>query len=71
MSVYGHHRQWIDLGVHTEPCMNRPDTCGEAGGAVSLWLKEIACPNVKGMITSRTENGTGFTIYCTHVNAFR
>ena len=30
-------RQWVDLGIHTEACMTRPDTCGSAGGAISLW----------------------------------
>ena len=30
--------QWIDLGVHTEACMTRPETCGAAGGAVSFWV---------------------------------
>ena len=23
--------QWMDLGIHTEACMTRPETCGPAG----------------------------------------
>ena len=46
--------------------MTRPDTCGAAGGAVSLWLKENSCIGVSGMLTARTKSGTGFNIYCTN-----
>ena len=30
--------QWVDLGIHTEACMTRPETCGAAGGAISMWV---------------------------------
>ena len=56
MSTDGFHEQWIDLGTHTEACMTRLDTCGVAGGAVSLWLKESRCTDMNGMITARTVN---------------
>ena len=48
------HRQWIDLGVHTEACMALPGTCGTAGGAISLWVKVIDCPSNEscGIITT-------------------
>ena len=46
--------------------MTQPDTCGTAGGAVSLWLRENGCTDVSGMFTSRTSTGTGFNIYCTN-----
>ena len=54
--------------------MTRPDTCGEAGGAVSFWLKESvrACGSggsSHGILSSRTRNGTGFTIYCTEIGS--
>ena len=62
--MYGHHAQWVDLGMHTEACMTRPDTCGAAGGAVSLWLREIECSDLKGMITSKSYGRTGFSIWC-------
>ena len=39
MSLNGSKVQWIDLGVHFEVCMVDPETCGAAGGAVSMWLK--------------------------------
>ena len=32
-------RQWVDLGIHTDVCMTRPETCGTDGGAISMWLK--------------------------------
>ena len=66
ISTDGFHEQWIDLGIHTEACMTRPDTCGAAGGAVSLWLKENRCTDVSGMLTSKISTGTGFNIYCTN-----
>ena len=31
-------RKWIDLGIHTEVCITHPETCGAAGGAISLWV---------------------------------
>ena len=57
--------------------MTQPDTCGEAGGAISLWYRVISCPldsgtdnqfsgSVgRGIITSiESLNSTGFHIYC-------
>ena len=32
-------KQWVDLGIQTENCMTQPETCGEAGGAISVWMK--------------------------------
>ena len=56
--------QWIDLGNHTEACMTRPETCGAAGGAVSLWvrLRETLCI---GIITTRQlPEATGINMFC-------
>ena len=36
-------KQWVDLGIHTEACMTRPETCGAAGGAISVWVKIRDC----------------------------
>ena len=36
--------QWVDLGLHTDVCMTRPETCGAAGGAISLWVNVTYCP---------------------------
>ena len=33
--------QWIDLGIQTEACMTRPETCGPAG-VVIIYLVIIA-----------------------------
>ena len=32
-------KQWVDLGIHTEACITRPETCGEAGAAVAFWMR--------------------------------
>ena len=60
--------QWIDLGIHTKACMTNPNTCGAAGGAVSLWRRVIDCLSgaaLPGVITTITGGSTGFTILCT------
>ena len=45
--------------------MTRPETCGVAGGAISLWLKVHECHNSAGIITTRENaDSTGFNIYC-------
>ena len=64
-------KQWIDLGVHTDACMTRPETCGAAGGAVSLWMMMVDtdCNDVGGIITSYAYtpgsiHTTGFGLSC-------
>ena len=56
--------QWIDLGVHAEACMTRPETCGAAGGAVSFWMKLIDCNDFGGVISTVSLSETGFQVYC-------
>ena len=57
--------QWIDLGIHTEACMTRPETCGTAGGAFSLWLRLTDCPQSAGIITTIDDSEkTGFCLWC-------
>ena len=61
--------KWVDLGIHTEACMTRPETCGAAGGAVSVWVKVTECPGEIeggiGIITSQSsDQKTGFSIMC-------
>ena len=56
-------RQWVDLGTHTEICMIRLETCGAAGGAISLWVRLNHCPDWSGILTTHG-SGTGFEIYC-------
>ena len=50
--------QWIDLGVHRESCMVDPQTCGQAGGAISVWLR-VHSDLDGGFLTTTTKNGTG------------
>ena len=63
-------KQWVDLGIHTEACMTRPDTCGATGGALSMWMKLVDCPDWSGVISSH-ESGTGWTVYCRNPNILR
>ena len=44
--------------------MTRPETCGAAGGAISLWVKVIDCPRgVCGIISSYSDSSTGVRMY--------
>ena len=57
--------QWIDLGYHSNVCLTHRYGCGEAGGALSMWLRLIDCPARGGIITTRAgrdDNPTGFNI---------
>ena len=57
--------QWVDLGIHTDSCMTQPETCGVAGGAISMWVNLISCPNNGGIITSVMKTGSsGLQITC-------
>ena len=56
--------QWVDLGIHTEACMTRPETCGAEGGAISLWIRVIDCPNIGGLVSSLVDSRTRFCVYC-------
>ena len=54
--------QWIDLGIHTEACMTRPETCGAADGAISMWLKITNCSYYGGILQTRLVPETGVQI---------
>ena len=54
--------QWVDLGIHTEACMTRPETCGAAGGSISVWVNVIVF-NWGGIISS-FGSSTGLRIGC-------
>ena len=43
LSLNRSRSQWVDLGIHTEACMTRPQTCGAAGGAISVWINIADC----------------------------
>ena len=44
--------------------MTRPETCSEAGGAISLWVKVVKCAGSGGIISSKAFDKTGITITC-------
>ena len=45
--------------------MTRPDTCGAAGGAISLWLNFLECTSpYGGIVSSRTPSTRGSIIFC-------
>ena len=60
--------QWVDLGVLSEACITRPDTCGPEGAAVAVWVKIHSCPNADGFFTSLQRHSssvkTGFGFFC-------
>ena len=64
-------RQWVDLGIHNEACMIRPETCDAAGGAISVWIKLNDCGNWCGIISSFSGSATGFELYCRHTAEIR
>ena len=58
-------RQWIDLNIHVigGPCIAQPDTCGDSGGTVALWVKVGIPGEFPGIISSRrTVKARGFQI---------
>ena len=44
--------------------MTQPETCGAAGGTISLWVKISNCRNYDGIISTRGYNEYGQVIYC-------
>ena len=51
--------QWVDLGIHKQACMAQPETCGSAGGAISLWVKMVDCSTEPcGIISSWVSGST-------------
>ena len=59
----GANNQLVDLGTDTDACMTRPETCGAAGGAISLWINANDCDgSICGIITSRKSYRTEFVL---------
>ena len=56
----------MDLGVHHGACMFDPETCGAAGGAVSIWMRVFPI-YLGGLLStnnfSTSYGSTGVTIY--------
>ena len=58
-------KQWADMGIHTKACITRPETCGAAGGAISVWIKIVDCLNqYGGVISSYRPQRSNFFIRC-------
>ena len=49
-------RQWVDLGIQTQVCIGCPETCGTAGGAISVWLRVIDCESWDGFLSSASQS---------------
>ena len=43
--------------------MTDPETCGDAGGAISIWLRNRIGFGGAYLTTRRTSDSTGITIY--------
>ena len=56
-------QQWVYLDFHTETCMTRPETCGAAGGAISVWINLIDCTH-GGIISTLVQGSSGSVIDC-------
>ena len=52
----------MDLGILTEACITRPETCGAAGGALGFWMRRIYGNTQREVISSHAETGTYFQI---------
>ena len=59
-------RQWIDLGYQTKTCMARPETCGAAGGAISMWVNILHRHGKYGIVSSIRYGKSGSTVYLEH-----
>ena len=60
--------QWVDLGILTEACITRPETCGALGGAVAFWMRidyNVEEGEYRGIISSAdSDEDQKFIIYC-------
>ena len=60
--------QWVDLGnLSAVACLPLPDSCGTAGGAMSVWIRILDCPDGTGIISS-FDVMTGFHVFCINQN---
>ena len=56
--------EWVNLGVHLEICMTHPESCGAAGGAISVWFRIVACSLAGAVVTTVSNSTAGYHIYC-------
>ena len=59
-------KHWVNMGnISALACFVIPDSCGSAGGALSLWMKIEECPDETGVMSSLiSEFSEGFLIAC-------
>ena len=57
-------RHWVNLGVHMEVCMTHPESCGAAGGAISLWFRVVACGHTTSIVATVSNSTAGYHILC-------
>ena len=63
-TLNGKKNQWVDLGIYTEACMTRPDTCGAAGGAITLWVNILdQGSGYNGIMSSCLSYKSGFFLF--------
>ena len=63
-------RQWVSLGNLSVACLTKAQTCGSAGGALSVWIKLGATDYPTGGIISSFDYSEGFQVFV-YNNALR
>ena len=47
-----------------EVCLTHPESCGAAGGAISLWFRVIECYTAGAIVTTTYNSSAGYNINC-------
>ena len=55
---------WINLGIHLEVCLTHPESCGAAGGAISLWFRLNGYSIAGAIVTTTYNTSAGYHIVC-------
>ena len=64
-------KQWVNMGTFSPlACFVIPTTCGAAGGALTVWMKILECPDETGVITSLNVSNfsEGFLVTCDDID---
>ena len=58
-------KAWVNLGnLSTVACIVVPESCGLAGGALSVWIKIEDCPNYAGIISPQHHADESLLLSC-------
>ena len=59
-------KQWLNMvNISALACFVIPQSCGSAGGALSVWMKIEECPDETGVVSSLiSEFSEGFLMAC-------